>query len=89
MIKGNILTLLLQELPIIEGLIDCPTGGHPMDEFPSDSQVVSNQVKDFNELKDIYWVFFFFHQCFPSCCFMLYSSLKLTEYVLVENLVSL
>ncbi|KAJ6316279.1 hypothetical protein OIU78_019542 [Salix suchowensis] len=45
----------LEELPIIEGPIDYPTGGDPLDECPSDSQVVSNQVKDFNELTDIFW----------------------------------
>ncbi|XP_011030216.1 PREDICTED: TSL-kinase interacting protein 1-like [Populus euphratica] len=45
----------LEELPVIEGPHDYPTGGDPMDECSSDSQVVSNQVKDFNGLTDIYW----------------------------------
>ncbi|KAL9336661.1 hypothetical protein Peur_071149 [Populus x canadensis] len=45
----------LEELPVIEGPNDYPTGGDPMDECSSDSQVVSNQVKDFNGLTDIYW----------------------------------
>ncbi|XP_024443873.1 TSL-kinase interacting protein 1 isoform X2 [Populus trichocarpa] len=45
----------LEELPVIEGPNDYPTGGEPMDECSSDSQVVSNQVKDFNGLTDIYW----------------------------------
>ncbi|KAJ6871069.1 TSL-kinase interacting protein 1-like isoform X1 [Populus alba x Populus x berolinensis] len=45
----------LEELPVIEGPNDYPTGGDPMDECSSDSQVVSNQVRDFNGLTDIYW----------------------------------
>jgi hypothetical protein len=60
LIKGNVFTLVLQELPVIEGPNDYPTGGEPMDECSSDSQVVSNQVKDFNGLTDIYWVCSFF-----------------------------
>ncbi|CAK7343138.1 unnamed protein product [Dovyalis caffra] len=45
----------LEELPDIEGPVDYPTGGDPLDECPSDSQVVDNQAKDFNGLTDIYW----------------------------------
>ncbi|KAJ6968606.1 TSL-kinase interacting protein 1-like isoform X1 [Populus alba x Populus x berolinensis] len=56
----------LEELPVIEGPNDYPTGGDPMDECSSDSQVVSNQVRDFNGLTDIYWVCsFFINDFFP------------------------